>query len=54
VGAVIGSKGSYIRNMIRLSGANVKIASAEKDKSDATADRQVTVVGTPEAQWKVS
>lgn len=54
VGAVIGTKGSTIRNMIRYSGASIKIASLEEDKSPAVQpiDRKVTIVGTPESQWK--
>ena len=54
VGAIIGTKGSHIRNIMRYSGASVKIASLEGDKpSEAqTVDRRVTVIGNPEAQWK--
>lgn len=62
VGAIIGTKGSNIRNMIRFSGASVKVASTENEKPGATTDannaqlasRKVTIVGTAEAQWKVS
>lgn len=57
VGAIIGTKGSHIRNIIRFSGASVKIAPLEQEKAqDAqaqTQERKVTIVGTPEAQWKV-
>ncbi|CAH1394682.1 unnamed protein product [Nezara viridula] len=55
VGAIIGTKGSHIRNMIRFSGASVKIAPLEGEKaSDAAqpAERKVTIVGSPESQWK--
>lgn len=53
VGAIIGTKGSHIRNIIRFSGANVKIAPLEADKpSEQQTERKVTIVGTPEAQWK--
>ncbi|XP_018024593.1 insulin-like growth factor 2 mRNA-binding protein 2 isoform X2 [Hyalella azteca] len=57
VGAIIGTKGSHIRNIIRFSGASVKIAaqeSAPQDNMNMTdvPERKVTVVGTPEAQWK--
>ncbi|XP_065220196.1 insulin-like growth factor 2 mRNA-binding protein 1 isoform X3 [Planococcus citri] len=51
VGAIIGTKGSQIRNMIRFSNASIKIASPEGDKADSN-ERKVTIVGTPEAQWK--
>ena len=67
VGAVIGTKGSHIRNIIKFSGANVKIAPNNEDEKDTTAgqtptadglpsptDRRVTIVGAPESQWKVS
>lgn len=53
VGAIIGTKGSHIRNIIRFSGATVKIAPLEVDKPpEAQAERKVTIVGSPEAQWK--
>ncbi len=53
VGAIIGTKGSQIRNMIRFSNASIKIAAPEGEKADSN-ERKVTIVGTPEAQWKVS
>jgi len=53
VGAIIGTKGSHIRNIIRFSGASVKIAPLEADKPvEQQAERKVTIVGSPEAQWK--
>ncbi|XP_034183303.1 IGF-II mRNA-binding protein isoform X2 [Osmia lignaria lignaria] len=53
VGAIIGTKGSHIRNIIRFSGASVKIAPIEQDKpADQQAERKVTIVGSPESQWK--
>ncbi|CAG0893888.1 unnamed protein product [Cyprideis torosa] len=59
VGAVIGTKGSYIRNIIRVSGASVKIAPPQEgvEGSEAPpqgpyAERKVTIIGGPEAQWK--
>ncbi|CAG7830720.1 unnamed protein product [Allacma fusca] len=80
VGAVIGTKGTHIRNIIRFSGASVKIATTSPAETNATTattptttsagsgsnatptpatkdaskaeERQVTIVGTPEAQWK--
>lgn len=55
VGAIIGTKGSHIRNIIRFSGASVKIAPLEQDKpADQQTERKVTIVGSPESQWKVS
>ncbi|XP_061382583.1 insulin-like growth factor 2 mRNA-binding protein 1 isoform X1 [Danaus plexippus] len=68
VGAIIGTKGSHIRNIIRFSNASVKIAPLEQDKViegvpgagavaapgsvAAQQERKVTIVGSPEAQWK--
>ncbi|XP_059469565.1 insulin-like growth factor 2 mRNA-binding protein 2 isoform X2 [Neocloeon triangulifer] len=53
VGAIIGTKGSHIRNIIRFSGASVKIAALEEGKPvEQQPERKVTIVGTPEAQWK--
>ncbi|XP_050443142.1 insulin-like growth factor 2 mRNA-binding protein 1 isoform X3 [Adelges cooleyi] len=60
VGAIIGTKGSNIRSMIRFSGASVKVASTENEKPGTPVDangaqqssRKVTIVGTAEAQWK--
>lgn len=59
MGAIIGTKGSHIRNIIRFSNASVKIAPLEQDKqvdnqNNAQQERKVTIVGSPEAQWKVS
>lgn len=41
--------------MIRFSGASVKIAPLDSDKGDASqqAERKVTIIGSPESQWKV-
>ncbi|XP_045472795.1 insulin-like growth factor 2 mRNA-binding protein 3 isoform X3 [Harmonia axyridis] len=53
VGAIIGTKGSHIRNIIRFSGASVKIAPIDENKPQETQnERRVTIVGSPEAQWK--
>ncbi|KAF7380983.1 hypothetical protein HZH68_015858 [Vespula germanica] len=55
VGAIIGTKGSHIRNIIRFSGASVKIAPLEQDKpAEQQTERKVTIVGSPESQWKNS
>lgn len=55
VGAIIGTKGSHIRNIIRFSGASVKIAPLEQDKpAEQQTERKVTIIGSPESQWKVS
>jgi insulin-like growth factor 2 mRNA-binding protein 1 len=63
----LGTKGSHIRNIIKFSGSSVKIAAAEEEAAtEATGGespaagggtttehlRKVTVVGTPESQWK--
>lgn len=63
VGAIIGTKGGHIRNIIKFSGSSVKIAPAEEGEEAAAASlpppasgepaqRKVTVVGPPESQWK--
>ncbi|KAF7285224.1 hypothetical protein GWI33_011546 [Rhynchophorus ferrugineus] len=53
VGAIIGTKGSHIRNIIRFSGASVKISPLDETKpQDAPNERKVSIVGSPEAQWK--
>jgi len=62
VGAVIGTKGSHIRNIIKFSGSTVKIAPADEEvgslppmSAEGVADeprRKVTVLGNPESQWK--
>ena len=56
VGAIIGQKGSHIRSIIRFSGSSVKIAPLNSDQSpsDQSIERRVTILGTPEAQWKVT
>lgn len=54
VGAIIGTKGTHIRNIIRFSGATVKIADPDKNlPQEQHTERKVTIVGTPESQWKV-
>ncbi|GFU21187.1 insulin-like growth factor 2 mRNA-binding protein 3 [Nephila pilipes] len=53
VGAIIGTGGSTIRDMISSSGGSIKVAQTNKDEPiDREALRKVTIVGTPEAQWK--
>ncbi|RUS82919.1 hypothetical protein EGW08_009303 [Elysia chlorotica] len=60
VGAVIGSKGQNIKNIMRLSGARVKIVGAN-DKNGSGEnhpfnhsgdERKAVISGTSEAQWK--
>lgn len=53
VGAIIGTKGSHIRSIMRFSSASLKIAPLDADKPlDQQTERKVTIVGTPEGQWK--
>ncbi|XP_065561793.1 insulin-like growth factor 2 mRNA-binding protein 3-B [Artemia franciscana] len=53
VGAIIGTKGSHIRNIIRFSGASVKIATSEgQGAASHQEERKVTIFGTAESQWK--
>lgn len=52
VGAIIGTGGSSIRDMIMLSGASIKVAQPNKDDPADAHERKVTIVGTPESQWR--
>jgi len=52
VGAIIGTKGSFIKNIIKLSGASVKITPLTPEESKTVLERQVVIVGTPDSQWK--
>lgn len=53
VGAIIGTGGSTIRDMISSSGASIKVAQPTKDEPiDKLAERKVCVLGTAESQWK--
>ncbi|XP_052246177.1 insulin-like growth factor 2 mRNA-binding protein 3 isoform X2 [Dreissena polymorpha] len=60
VGAVIGTKGTNIKNIMRLSGARIKILDQAQGEGDQKRERgprheeqrKVIVTGTPEAQWK--
>lgn len=60
VGAVIGSKGQNIKNIMRLSGARIKIlgtndknGSGENHPLSISGDeRKAVISGSPEAQWK--
>lgn len=53
VGAIIGTKGSHIRSIMRFSNASLKIAPLDNDKPvEQQTERKVTIVGTPEGQWK--
>jgi insulin-like growth factor 2 mRNA-binding protein 1 len=52
VGAIIGTKGSHIRNIIRFSGASVKIAALEEGKPvEQQTERKVTIVGTKQTKF---
>ncbi|CAG2109616.1 unnamed protein product [Medioppia subpectinata] len=54
VGAIIGTGGTTIREMILNSGANIKVAQPTKEEAERVAQdmRRVTIVGNPESQWK--
>jgi len=56
VGAVIGAKGSYIRDLNKYSGFSIKIASATDETNSYPAavnasDRRVTIVGPSDRFW---
>merc|ERR1719351_754567 len=48
VGAMIGSKGSHIRNVSRMANSSIKIVTPEE--GDDEKHRRVTIMGTPEGQ----
>lgn len=50
VGAMIGSKGSHIRNVSRMANSSIKIVPPED--GDDEKHRRVTIMGTPEGQWR--
>ncbi|XP_037935525.1 insulin-like growth factor 2 mRNA-binding protein 1 isoform X2 [Teleopsis dalmanni] len=53
VGAIIGTKGSHIRSIMRFSNASLKIAPLDAEKpAEQQTERKVTIVGTAEGQWK--
>jgi len=59
VGAVIGAKGSYIRDLNKYSGYSIKIASSSDETNGYpsavnAADRRVTIVGPTDRFWAVS
>ncbi|CAF1600408.1 unnamed protein product [Rotaria magnacalcarata] len=53
IGAIIGAKGFFIKSIMKSSNASVKINPVSQDEdSSEVSERQVTITGTPEAQWK--
>ncbi|CAF1121741.1 unnamed protein product [Adineta steineri] len=53
IGAIIGTKGLFIKSIIKNSNAIVKISPPNpQEDQNKIVDRQVTISGTPEAQWK--
>ncbi|CAF0864069.1 unnamed protein product [Adineta ricciae] len=53
IGAIIGTKGLFIKSIIKNSNATVKISQqSPHEDQNKIVDRQVTISGTPEAQWK--
>ena len=50
VGAMIGSKGTHIRNISRIANASIKIMPPEE--SDDDKQRKVMILGNAEGQWK--
>ena len=50
VGAMIGSKGTHIRNISRIANASIKIVPPED--GDDEKQRKVLIMGNPESQWK--
>jgi hypothetical protein len=52
VGAIIGTKGQFIKNIIKLSGASVKITPLSPEESKTANERQVVIQGSRDSQWK--
>lgn len=56
VGGIIGPKGTTIREIIQMTGANVKVPQLKGpqtgDVYPGSGERKVTVVGSQEAQWR--
>ncbi|XP_038044743.1 insulin-like growth factor 2 mRNA-binding protein 2 isoform X2 [Patiria miniata] len=56
VGAIIGVKGDIIKSMCHTSNASIRIAPAENQiaqrENEAATERKVTIIGSPESQWK--
>jgi len=50
VGAMIGSKGTHIRNISRIANASIKIMPPEEGDDDK--QRKVMILGNAEGQWK--
>ena len=57
VGAIIGSKGQFIKNLIKLSGASIKITQLSPEESKLAQERQILIQGTRDnqsrAQWYI-
>ncbi len=52
VGAIIGTKGSFIKNIIKASGASVKITPMTPEESKNATERQVVITGNADSQCK--
>lgn len=63
VGALIGTKGVHIRNVMRLTGAHIRIETVKPEggqqqgggdrRQQTEAERRVTITGTDQQQYKV-
>lgn len=53
VGCIIGSKGLFIKSIMKNSNASVKVSPVNPDEDQSKiVDREIVICGTPEAQWK--
>lgn len=53
IGAIIGTKGLFIKSIMKNSNASVKVTQPSTDEDPTkTAERAIIISGTPEAQWK--
>jgi RNA recognition motif-containing protein len=56
VGAIIGVKGDIIKSMCQTANASIRIAPADDQiaprENEGSTERKVTIIGSPESQWK--
>lgn len=53
IGCIIGTKGLFIKSIIKNSNASVKVTPINPDEDQSkTVEREIVICGTPEAQWK--
>lgn len=53
VSAIIGTRGSQIKHMMKMSGTRIIIPPVEKKVAASTSKRKVTIVGPPHCHYRV-